>query len=271
MFFFEDYTKGRHYPEGYLYGPYSSYEKCFDAIWEELEGDNPESIRITRRCIDSGDNGGSEGSVVLNACGEVMSCCCRVCEDGWEEKDDAFDFDSMWFDIPTPFHAGDIVCSLQYPEEPFVLLDLQTWGSQRVEKELPPSAYRDRHVEKADGLLKWHRYTGDVSDMCAYGCQIEFPPEYPIYIGEPACFLLDLEYFHGSFKPEAKILLAIRAYAKGNLGIDSLIALSSLYELQAQVKKKIKRIKQEDGWFMEQHPELLDIEMNPSARENNEE
>lgn len=101
--------------------------------------------------------------------------------------------------------------------------------------------------------------------------RLNFPPEYPIYIGEPACFLLDLEYFHGSFKPETKILLAIGAYAKGDLGVDSLIALSSLYELQAQVKKKIKRIKQEDGWFMEQHPELLDIEIGSSAKEDGKE
>lgn len=102
--------------------------------------------------------------------------------------------------------------------------------------------------------------------MYAYGCQIEYPLEYPVYIGEPSCFLLDMEYCRTPLKPEARILYGVRAYLDGNLGLDSLIALSSLCELQALVKKKAERLEGEDGWLKTRYPELFDDAITPPAR-----
>ena len=57
--------------------------------------------------------------------------------------------------------------------------------------------------------------------------------------------LLDMEYCRATLKPEVRILHGIHAYLDGHLGLDPLIALSSLYELQALVKKKVERFKRE--------------------------
>lgn len=256
LYFFEDYSKGPR-TNALSFGPYSTYDKCFDAIWKEFEDKTPSRIKISRLPLDPDEEDSRESTIVLNAKGEVMRCDHYL--DDQDERGSELDFEYMWFDIPTPFHAGDIVCNLHTPDEPFVLLDLQTWGSERVKKELPPSVYRDRQVRKADDLLKWHRYDGDASDMYAYGCQMEYPPEYPIYIGEPAAFLLDLDYYRKPLKPEEKILYGVRAFTKGDLGIDSLVALAGLCELQAQARKRAERFEMEDGWLKNQYPELFDI------------
>ena len=190
LYFFENYSWDQRDQGNCLYGPYSSYQKCFDAIWKELDGDDPKAIRITRRPIDPNEEHYVDDMVVLNASGEVMSCDYRF-ESEWDEAGTANDFEDMWFDIPTPFHAGDIVCNLQRPNKPMVLFDLQTWGSERVDKELASSVYKERLVEKADKLLRWHRYDGDTSDMYAYGCQVSSALHFPFYIGEPEGFLLD--------------------------------------------------------------------------------
>ena len=195
-----------------------------------------------------------------------MSCYYNICDDNWEEEGDAFDFDSMWFDIPTPFHAGDIVCNLQRPEEPFVLLDLQTWNSQRVDKELPPSAHKERLIKKADKLLKRHRHDGDTSDMGACGYQLSADSSYPFYIGEPASFLLDIDYYRKPLKSKERILYGIRAYIKGDLGIDSLVTMSSAYELQALAERKAHEFEQVDSWLRDYYPELFDITVGPQSQ-----
>ena len=58
----------------------------------------------------------------------------------------------------------------------------------------------------------------------------------------------------------------MRAYLDGYLGLDSLIALSSLYELQALVKKKVEWFEREDGRLKSCYPELFDDTIAPLAR-----
>ena len=169
----------------------------------------------------------------------------------------------MWFDIPTPFHAGDIVCNLQRPNKPMVLFDLQTWGSERVDKELASSVYKDRLVQKADKLMRWHRYDGDTSDMYAYGCQVSSALHFPFYIGEPEGFLLDIDYYRKPLKPEERILYGVRAYVKGDLAVDSLAAMASAYELQALAEKKTRGFEDADSWLKDRYPELFDATVDP--------
>lgn len=265
MYFFEDRT-GSPYESGSSFGPYTSYEKCFEAIWNELEDEDPASIEITRRPIDPDEDYYAADRLMLNAKGEIMDCQLRCIDVEREGEDPTFAFELMWFSIPTPFHAGDIICRHGDPDDPMLLLNMQTWTTRRVIDELPPSAYRERAAEGADDLLKHHRQNGDTSDMCAYGCQIEYPLEYPVYIGEPSCFLLDMEHCRTPLKPEARILYGVRAYLDGNLGLDSLIALSSLFELQTLVKKKAEWFEREDGGLKSRYPELFDDSVTPPAR-----
>ena len=265
MYFFEDKTGSPH-ESGCNYGPYTSYEKCFEAIWNELEEENPTSIEITRRPIDPDEDYYAADRLMLNAKGEIMDCQLSCIDMEREGEDPTFAFELMWFDIPTPFHAGDIICRHGDPGDPILLLNMQTWTTQRVIDELPASTYRECAAKKADDLLRHHRQNGDTSDMYAYGCQIEYPLEYPVYIGEPSCFLLDMEYCRTPLKPEARILYGVRAYLDGNLGLDSLIALSSLCELQALVKKKAERFEGEDGGLKIRYPELFDDAITPPER-----
>ena len=267
LYFFENYSWDLRNQGNCLYGPYSSYQKCFGAIWKELDGDNPKTIRITRRPIDPDEDHYVDDMVVLNASGEVMSCDYRF-EDERDEAGTASDFEDMWFDIPTPFHAGDIVCNLQRPDEPMVLFDLQTWGSERVDKELASSVYKDRLVQKADKLLRWHRYDGDTSDMYAYGCQVSSALHFPFYIGEPEGFLLDIDYYRKPLKSEERILYGVRAYVKGDLAVDSLAAMASAYELQALAEKKARGFEDADSWLMDRYPELFDATVDPYLEGN---
>ena len=262
LYFFEDYSWDRRDQDRCLYGPYSSYQKCFDAIWKELGGDSPKAIKITRRPIDPTEDHYVDDMVVLNENGEVMSCDYRN-ENEWDEEGTTSDFEDMWFDIPTPFHAGDIVCNLQRPDEPMVLFDLQTWGSERVDKELASSVYKDRLVQKADKLLRWHRYDGDTSDMYAYGCQVSSALHFPFYIGEPEGFLLDIDYYREPLKPAERILYGVRAYVKGDLTVDSLAAMASACELQALAEKKARGFEDADSWLKDRYPELFDATADP--------
>ena len=235
-------------------------------MFKILEEENPTSIEITRRPIDPNEDYYAADRLMLNAKGEIMDCQLCCIDKEREGEDPTFAFALMWFDIPTPFHAGDLICRHGNPSDPILLLNMQTWTTQRVIDELPPSTYRERAAEGADDLLKHHRQNGDTSDMYAYGCQIEYPLEYPVYIGEPSCFLLDMEHCRTPLKPEARILYGVRAYLDGNLGLDSLIALSSLFELQALVKKKTERFEREDGGLKGRYPELFDDSVTPPAR-----
>ena len=262
LFFFEDCSWDRRDQYDLLYGPYSSYQKCFDAIWKEFEDDHPKAIKITRRPIDPDEDLYADDMVMLNAIGEVMSCDYRN-ENEWNEAGTASDFEDMWFDIPTPFHAGDIVCNLQRPDEPMVLFDLQTWGSERVDKELASSVYKERLVQKADKLLRWHRYDGDTSDMYAYGCQVSSALHFPFYIGEPEGFLLDIDYYREPLKSEERILYGVRAYVKGDLTVDSLAAMASACELQALAEKKVRGFEDADSWLKDRYPELFDATVDP--------
>lgn len=262
LYFFEDYSWDRRDRCDLLYGPYSSYQKCLDAIWREFEGDNPKAIKITRRPIDPDEDHYVDDMVVLDASGKVMSCDYRN-KSEWDEEGTDSDFEDMWFDIPTPFHAGDIVCNLQRPDEPMVLFDLQTWGSERVDKELASSVYKERLVQKADKLLRWHRYDGDTSDMYAYGCQVSSTLHFPFYIGEPEGFLLDIDYYRKPLKSEERILYGVRAYVKGDLAVDSLAAMASANELQALAEKKARGFEDADGWLKDRYPELFDATIDP--------
>lgn len=262
LYFFEGYSWDRRDRCDLLYGPYSSYQKCLDAIWREFEGDNPKAIKITRRPIDPDEDHYADDRVLLNTKGEVMSCDYRN-KSEWDEEGAASDFEDMWFDIPTPFHAGDIVCNLQRPDEPMVLFDLQTWGSERVDKELASSVYKERLVQKADKLLRWHRYDGDTSDMYAYGCQVSSALHFPFYIGEPEGFLLDIDYYRKPLKSEERILYGVRAYIKGDLAVDSLAAMASAYELQALAEKKARGFEDADSWLKDRYPELFDTTADP--------
>ena len=64
--------------------------------------------------------------------GKVMDCQLRCIDKEREGEDPTFAFALMWFGIPTPFHAGDIICRHGDPGDPMLLLNMQTWTTKRV-------------------------------------------------------------------------------------------------------------------------------------------
>ena len=130
-------------------------------------------------------------------------------------------FEEMWFAFPTPFHSGDIVCSRFSPDEPFVLTDMVTWGSERMMKELPPSEYDRQVLDCADWTAERLLKQGDSRIMGAFG----YRTEGNLIRREkaPICDYLDLEYYQGSLDRSHKILQPVSTYFKGNCGIEFLL------------------------------------------------
>lgn len=80
--------------------------------------------------------------------------------------------DEHWT-FPTPFHSGDIVRSRFSPNEPFILTDMVTWGSERMMKELPPSEYDRQMLDCADWTVERLLRQGDSRIMGAFGYRTE--------------------------------------------------------------------------------------------------
>lgn len=128
--------------------------------------------------------------------------------------------DEHWT-YPTPFHSGDIVCSRFSTNEPFVLTDMVTWGSERMMKELPPSEYDRQVLDCADWTVERLLKQGDSRIMGAFG----YRAEGNLIRREkaPICDYLDLEYYRGSLDSSHKILQPVSTYLKGNCGIEFLL------------------------------------------------
>ena len=102
---------------------------------------------------------------ILTPQGEVCQLECREFND--RDLNLSIAFEGMWFDFPTPFHAGDILCSHRWPDEPFVLTDLCTWDAETYRREMPVSECSDKWLSNLDRTLARMRAKGDVSDMTA--------------------------------------------------------------------------------------------------------
>lgn len=107
------------------------------------------------------------------------------------------------------------------PDEPFVLTDMVTWGSERVMKELPPSEYDRQMLDCADWTVERLLEQGDSRIMGAFG----YRTEGNLIRREkaPICDYLDLEYYRGSLDSSHKILQPVSTYLKGNCGIEFLL------------------------------------------------
>ena len=187
LYFFEDYSWDRRDQYDLLYGPYSSYQKCFDAIWKELDGDNPKAIKIARRPIDPDEDHYIDDMAILNANGEVMSCDYRL-EGEWDEAGAASDFEDMWFDIPTPFHAGDIICNLQRPNKPMVLFDLQTWGPNESTKNLLLPSTKNASFKRPTSYCAGTDMTATPATCTPTGARSHPPCISPFILENPRAF-----------------------------------------------------------------------------------
>lgn len=249
-------------PAGNMRGPFRSYDACIDAAVGELrENEDASGARITRFAHDSQAPYEDSGSVFVNARGEIMSCDFAKPEGdvpAWEEA-----FGMMWFDFPTPFHAGDVVCTTKssLPSGPFVLTRISTWDGARVLDEMRVLLRSKAFAKNIDRSLEAHRRNGDVSDMGAFGCAVTRNysyPVFPIYNGDIDAMYLDLEYYRKPLEGADRMLLAVRPFVKGDLGFDSLVAFCKALDMQAQAKESLKEIRRDQFWLRDKYPELFE-------------
>ena len=106
------------------FGPFSDFDRCLSAAIRRAAEEETVGLRIFKRPMDPGEDSPREDYCILTPQGEVCQLECRALSD--RDTDLSIAFDGMWFDFPTPFHAGDIVCSHRWPDESFVLTDLCT-------------------------------------------------------------------------------------------------------------------------------------------------
>lgn len=153
-------------------------------------------------------------------------------------------FEGMWFDFPTPFHAGDIVCSHRSPDEPFVLIDLCTWDAETLRRELSVSEYSDNWMSSLNRTLARMRARGDASDMtcCGYTVSGGSGETIPfVFYDHLLCNYLDLEYSREPLKGVHNLLKPISSFLKGNRSIEFLLNTYCLARQQAALEKSIER------------------------------
>lgn len=111
-------------------------------------------------------------------------------------------FSGLWFDFPTPFEKGDILCQYDF-------LGNEISGFCRgpfVMKGITPDDVRD-----------WTRKDGDTSDMNAWGYFQD--PDGTIYY-EVMHNYMDLEYYRGELTGKRRILKALSNFVKGEIDVE---------------------------------------------------
>lgn len=98
-------------------------------------------------------------------------------------------FEGMWFDIPTPFESGDILCKGHFYSEteeakreemePFILCRLNTWNTDK----------------KRNFLLQ----DGDITDMGFSAFYLEKDGDKPQFSWNHGEYYLNLEYYEIDF------------------------------------------------------------------------
>ena len=145
-------------------------------------------------------------------------------------------FDGMWFDFPTPFKKGDVVCMYDLdPDGPkafdlcrglFVLEGIITWD---LKEEGPRS--RENYINGK---------CGDTSDMTAYGY---FMNEDGGIYHECTFNYMNLEIYRGKYDGIRRIYKALSNFIKGKIDIELL--------LYAYTKIRAERLEEDlsANWF----------------------
>lgn len=206
----------------YRSSPYTSLAKCENALRRELSDNDMEhvGIRFVKARLDPAKEPSREDWIDINRQGEVIEMSSAPESDRDAEVDLAFE--GMWFSFPTPFHAGDIVCSVRFPKNPVVLTDLCTWDEATLLKELPVCERSERLLAMRDKRLERLRTRGDISDMSAYGYTISDTNlcAWPLVWNDDFAVAnyLDLEMYRGQLTGMERAMKPLSVFVKeGNL------------------------------------------------------
>lgn len=134
-------------------------------------------------------------------------------------------FDGMWFDIPTPFRVGDVVCDCN-TGEPFVLLGMNTWNIRKGKS----------YETYTNGK------TGDASDMYAYGysygCDGFFTKDDFLYDDHMIDYL-NCAYYRKPLVGKERLIGAYALYVKGEIDAWELLRLDRLFKAEDEMKNNL--------------------------------
>ncbi len=135
------------------------------------------------------------------------------------DEDDAAEnilslFDLIWVQIPTPFQKGDLL----YGNNPFSGSRLNLQREPMVLTEIPSR-------RAVDGASCGNTKYWDASDMTAYG---DWLSEDGTVFEECMHNYLNLEYYRGTLKGDARILQAISSCMKGKISIEMLLSAQEM-------------------------------------------
>lgn len=168
---------------------FRSYKECLEDIKTGLEKpDKPYRIKICRQKY--GDNS-QHIEFSLNENLDVMDIYAT------DIIDFNYDFfEGLWFKIPVPFIAGDIVTDVRIENHPFVIKG--SMGMPEEKELLPPR--------------------GDSSDMIAWG-YYQNDKDGDIYCDQMWNYL-NIEYYRDEFKGKRRLLVALSSFVKGDIGLE---------------------------------------------------
>lgn len=152
-------------------------------------------------------------------------------DDEWimseEDSDLAYlSFNGMWFDIPTPFEKGDIVCEINH-DNPFLLDGLLSWLGKKE-----GSTTRDKKRYEHGKAYGW-----DTSDMTAFGYGYD-NQRYEICYEDNTFSYLNLEYWHRPLQDGARMLNAFSLQMKGEIDTFALLRTARRFALDANAKRE---------------------------------
>ena len=154
-------------------------------------------------------------------------------------------FDGFWFDFPTPFKKGDILC--KYNDDPD---EFEFCRGILVLKSLFPWELKE------DGLPNKEKYekgrSGDISDMTSYGYYLR---EDGSFYNEGSWNYMDLEYYHGPLTGVKRAYKALSSFMKDEIEIELFT-----YALREIASEKTQEDFKKHGWFTKEGLELAGLE-----------
>lgn len=232
----------------YEYKVFTQYEKCITYGIEELASESCDRAIITKHKLDDEKGKLQDEKCYINSSGEILHLDCQVENEQERKINDAFD--GMWFDIPTPFHAGDMVCSHYDRTEPYVLTGICTWNASRIRKELPETEYTKSYLSMCDEIQKRIYKDGDTSDMECRGYGISRNESVGISVIKdilPMCSYLDLEYYSLPLSGINNVLALISGTIRGEYNIEFLLNAYSMLICQNSFEKKLLNLQMNFG------------------------
>ena len=247
-------------------GPFSDFDRCLSAGIREAAEEECTALRIIKRPMSPGKDSPREDYCILTPQGAVCQLDCNSYND--RDLDLSVAFEGMWFDFPTPFHAGDIVCSHRRPDEPVVLTDLCTWDAETYRREMSVSECSDNWLSNLDRVLAKIRVKGDTSDMtcCGYTLPADSGTARPFVFHDHLLDnYMDLEYHRGPLNGIYRILSPISDFFKSHHSIELLLNTYCLLLRQAELDKSIAWFR---SWYREEI--LADIGVLPKPEPSRE-